>query len=176
MAKQLLLGLLLPWLPIGQMEAQQPQAGELAPGTCTMLEATVASAPNDFEVYRGTRITGNHYEATTSISGFPICSIVVGNMSMYACMRSARSEEEARRLYDVALDKVAPCVSGWLTSPPADADVQGLEMVQGVQFSRKSDAGEIGIGLGHARDTRTGQVEDSVSIVVTFKKSGALAS
>lgn len=176
MAKQLLLGLLLPWLPIGQMEAQQPQAGELARGTCAMLDATVASAPNDFERYRGGRITGNHYEATIWISGFPSCSIVVGNITIYACTRPARSEEEARRLYDVAMDKVAPCVSGWRTSPPADADVRGLEMVQAVQFFRKSDAGEIGIGLGHARDTRTGQAEDSVSIVVTFKKSGTLAS
>jgi hypothetical protein len=175
MARCLLLALLSAALITSETAAQQPDPGQLAKGTCAVLDGLVQSAGNGFERYRGKAVASGIYDGAVWISGFQTCSVVLTDIYMYACTRRARSEEEARVLYNLAVERTQDCVPDWREVPPVDAKAEGLEMVQGLRIVEALDVGEIAIGVAHARDTRRGQPEDSVSLVVTLSKRASLA-
>lgn len=175
-ARRALAALMIAGVVAMQTEAQQPVQRELEKGTCAVLDGLIQSASSGFERYRGKTVASSIYEATIWISGFYSCSVVLTDLSMYACTRSAPSENIARTLYDLAVNKVRACLPNWHETPPNDVLARGLEMIQGVRMMQQLDAGDIGIGIAHARDTRGVATRDSVSLVVTFKRQAAIAS
>jgi hypothetical protein len=176
-ARRTLAALLIAGVVAIEAEAQQPDQGEPAQEACAVLEAVIQSAASGFERYRATEVAPNRFEASIWISGFDSCSVILtADGGMYVCTRFARSEATVRRLYDLTVDTTRTCLPNWGETPPNDAPAQGLEMIQGLRRVEKLDAGEIAIGIGHARDTRQGPAQDSVSLVVTFRRQSALAT
>jgi hypothetical protein len=159
-----------------ETEAQQSDQGELAKGTCAVLDAVVQSAASGFERYRAKEAAPNRFDASIWISGFDTCSVILtADGGMYVCTRIARSEVLAKTLYGFAVEKTDRCLPNWAQSSIHDVPAEGLEMIQSFRRLERLDAGEIAIGIGHVRDTRQGAAQDSVSLAVTFRKRTALA-
>jgi hypothetical protein len=175
-ARRTLTALMIAGVVAIEAEAQQSDQAELAHGRCVVLDGLVQSASSGFERYRGKEVASNIYEATIWISGFDTCSVVLADLSMYTCKRSAGSEGVARTLFDLAVNKMRGCLAHWREASPHDASAQGLQMIQGVRLIEQLDAGEIVVGIAHVRDTRGDVGQDSVSLVVTFNRHAALAS